>query len=121
MTIANRIQKSHECPRLSSTCLCAAGGLPEQNVAHLHLVQRGEEGLPAAGGPAAGQSPRQSGGEIHGDGRRRGQHRLGQHEGESRRHLKETRISCVCARDRFSEILKPSLHFPSLFHPLPGG
>lgn len=77
---------NHNVP--AASLLCAAGGRPEQNIALLHLDERGKDRLPTAGGTAAGQSAFQPGREVHRDGRRRGQHRLGQHEGERRRrHL----------------------------------
>lgn len=79
---------------LNFLLLCAAGGRAKQNIPLLHLDQRGEDGLPAAGGTTAGQSTHQPGGKIHRDGRRRGQHRFRQYEGKPWTQA-EIHISCI--------------------------
>lgn len=61
--------------------LSAAGGRAEPNVSLLHLDQWGKHQQPGAGRTAAEPRIQRPGGEIHRDGRRRGQHIFRQYEG----------------------------------------
>lgn len=63
----------------------AAGGCVESDSSLLHLDQRGEDGCPGEGRPAAEEGVLPPGGEVRRDGRRRGQHLFRQHEGTKHR------------------------------------
>ena len=104
----------------------AAGGRAEQDVSLLHLDQRGEDRRPGAGGPASEQGVQEPGGEVHRDGRRRGQHLLRQHEGltdELEPHVRTENTSSAVMDHLFPQVADhvhynpPALFLPSFLSP----